>query len=137
MRNQGPLLLIEDDEDDQELMLSVLKDLGITNEIRVFRNGEEALRYLNETAEQPFLILSDINMPVMDGITLKRTIDDDEVLRKRCIPFIFISTAPAPYVNQICELIVHGFFEKGNSMAQLHDTMKTILAYWDKTKHLN
>jgi CheY-like chemotaxis protein len=137
MRREGPLVLVEDDCDDQELMLLTLRDLGVKNEIKVFRNGLEALAYLNETSERPFLILSDINMPVMDGITLKIRIDGNETLKKKCIPFIFISTAPAQLVRQVCDLSVQGFFEKGNSLDQLNETLRTIVRYWNLTKHLN
>jgi hypothetical protein len=76
-------------------------------------------------------------MPKMDGITFKKTIDSCEVLKKRCIPFVFISTAPTPFIKQICDLSVQGFFEKGNTLSQLNETLRIILKYWDLTRHLN
>jgi CheY-like chemotaxis protein len=136
MRTAGPLVLVEDDSDDQELMVATMKELGMQKEIRIFRNGQEALDFLNQSTERPFLILSDINMPVMDGITFKKHIDGCPVLKKKCIPFVFISTSPAPFVNLICELNIQGCFEKGSSMRQLSETLRTILTYWDLTKHL-
>jgi CheY-like chemotaxis protein len=137
MRKEGPLVLVEDDGDDQELIISTLRDLGLPNEVKVFRNGEEALDYLYQVKESPFLILSDINMPKMDGIAFKKRIDGCEVLKPKCIPFIFISTAPAPFLKQICELNIQGFFEKGNSLSQLRETLQVILKYWSLTKHTN
>ncbi len=137
MLKQGPLVLIEDDHDDQELILLTLQDLGLDKEVKVFGNGEEALAWLYEAPHKPFLILSDINMPVMDGITLKKKIDACPVLRKQCIPFVFMSTSPTPFVKQICDLSVQGFFEKGNSLTELNNTLKVILTYWNLTRHLN
>lgn len=137
MRKEGPLILVEDDHDDQELIIYALKDLGLQNEVRLFDNGEEALDYLNETSEQPFLILSDINMPRMDGITFKKKIDSSDILKKKCIPFVFISTSPAPFFKQVCELSIQGFFEKGNSCLQLNETLRIILKYWNLTKHVD
>ncbi|MBT1704508.1 response regulator [Chryseosolibacter indicus] len=137
MRKEGPLVLVEDDADDQELILLTLKELGIQNDIKVFKNGEEALDFLYQTATDPFLILSDINMPKMDGITFKRKIDQCEILKKKCIPFVFISTSPSPFIAQVCDLSIQGFFEKGNSLRQLNETLKIILTYWNMTKHLN
>src|SRR5688572_4400995 len=101
MRTQGPLVLVEDDSDDQEIIVSILKNLGLQNDVKLFHNGEEALNYLYEAIEEPFLILSDINMPIMDGIAFKKTIDNNDFLKKRCIPFIFLSTSPTPFVKQI------------------------------------
>jgi CheY-like chemotaxis protein len=59
------------------------------------------------------MILSDINMPVMNGISFKREIDSDEILKRKCIPFVFISTSPLPLMKQISDLSIQGFFEKG------------------------
>ena len=137
MRNEGPLILVEDDHDDQQFMLSTLKELGLENEVKVFRHGAEALAYLCQATEQPFLILSDINMPVMDGITLKKKIEADDLLRKKCIPFVFLSTNPTPFIKQICDMSIQGFFEKGNSVTELTRTLGTILQYWHLTKHVN
>jgi hypothetical protein len=76
-------------------------------------------------------------MPLMDGISLKKKIDSCDVLRKKCIPFVFISTSPLPFLNQVCDLNVQGFFEKGNSMNELNKTLQTILDYWNFTKHIS
>jgi CheY-like chemotaxis protein len=137
MRKEGPLILVEDDSDDQELMLHVFEDLGLKNEVQIFRNGKEALDYLYQTRDKPFLIISDINMPVIDGITFKKKIDGCPLLKERRIPFVFMSTAPAPFVSQINDLSIQGCFEKGYSLSELNETLKTILKYWDLTKHLN
>jgi CheY-like chemotaxis protein len=137
MKNKRPLIIVEDDVDDQELLMHVLKELRLTLEVKVFDNGLDALEYLKNGNVQPFLILSDVNMPMMDGITLKREIEKSLVLKKLCIPFVFISTSPAVHVKQLGDLNVQGYFEKGNSMEQLNDTLKTILKYWNLTRHLN
>jgi CheY-like chemotaxis protein len=138
MRKTGPLILVEDDADDQDLMLLTLKNLGLSNEVVLCRDGEEAIKYLYDTNDLPFLILSDINMPRMDGIALKKTIDSCEILRQKCIPFIFISTSSSSALaRNACDLSIQGLFEKGNSYDQLHDTLKTILKYWNQTSHLS
>ena len=62
------VLLVEDDEDDQYLIKEAVQALGLPNEVRFFSNGQLALDYLEITAEQPFIILCDINMPIMNGL---------------------------------------------------------------------
>jgi CheY-like chemotaxis protein len=137
LRKEGPLVLVEDDIDDQELIILTLRELGLLNEIKLFQNGQEALEYLYQANTQPFLILSDINMPILDGIAFKKKIDSCAILKTKCIPFVFISTSPAASMNEICKLNIQGFFEKGNSMRQLNEILGTILKYWNLTKHLN
>jgi CheY-like chemotaxis protein len=48
---------------------------------------------LNKEDILPFLILSDINMPKLDGFALRNKIKMDAKLQLRCIPYLFFSTA--------------------------------------------
>jgi CheY-like chemotaxis protein len=91
----GPVIIIEDDMDDQDIMTDVFKDLGYPNKIFFFKNGNDALNHLNRTEVIPFLILSDINMPMMDGFQLRNKIKEDERLQMKCIPYLFFTTHPA------------------------------------------
>lgn len=81
----GPILIVEDDP----AMLVAFRDILITAgfPVRTAANGVAALDVMEE--ERPSLILSDISMPVMDGIQLFNAV------RKRPgglgIPFIFLT----------------------------------------------
>lgn len=134
--NHGPLVLVDDDAEDQELLMTVLRKAGFTADIIVFSNANDALDFLYGSELRPFLILSDVNMPKMDGLAFKRTIENCDILRPKCIPFVFLSTAVKGH-QDMCDLNVQGYFQKGNSLQDLEDTVKVILAYWRKTKHLN
>jgi two-component SAPR family response regulator len=136
MLKKGPLILVDDDTEDQELIMLALEELGVDHEVKLFQSAEAALHYLYQTSEQPFIIVSDINMPRMDGITFKKKIDSCGILKAKCIPFVFLSTS-TKFVKETCELNIQGYFEKGNSLQQLNETMKIILNYWGHTKHLN
>ena len=98
MRQHGPIILIDDDLDDQEIVQEVLRGLNIQNQLLFFKNGKEAEAYLRTTTHHPFLILCDINMPVMTGLELRATIEADPVLKEKSIPFIFLSTTGNPTV---------------------------------------
>src|SRR6476620_5279031 len=124
----GPILLADDDADDRHLVETVCKSLQINNAIVHFEHGEQLLEYLLVTTEKPFLILCDINMPVMNGLEVRKRIDEDEFLRRKSIPFIFFSTnAVKREVEQAFELTVQGYFEKGNSLQELTDRLRIIL----------
>lgn len=133
--NSGPLILVDDDVEDQELLLHALRELGFIEEIKMFTSAEAALKYLYQSIQQPFLILSDINMPKMDGISFKKTIDACPVLSAKCIPFIFLSTSTR-FVRDTCNLNIQGYFEKGSSWDDMQKTMNTVLQYWQRTRHI-
>jgi CheY-like chemotaxis protein len=135
MRKTGPLVLVDDDSEDLELMTLALQELGFDQEVKMFNSAEAALTFLYASAEPPFMIVSDVNMPKMDGITFKRRIDDCPILKSKCIPFIFLSTS-TKFVHQTCDLNIQGYFEKGNSWKHLHETMSIIFKYWERTEHL-
>ena len=85
MNKYGPIIVIEDDRDDQELLVEIFHSLGYENQIIYFHDGNDALAYLNKTDVQPFLILSDINMPKLNGFELRNKIFTDQQLQSKCI----------------------------------------------------
>lgn len=135
----GPIILIEDDADDEDIFEEVLADLQIPNRLIWFTNADEAFIYLKKTPEQPFIIFSDVNIPGKSGIEFKRMIDSDPVLRKKSIPFVFYSTvADQPTVNEAyVHLTVQGFFKKSNSYGETRNTIGMILEYWKTCRHPN
>jgi CheY-like chemotaxis protein len=138
MNTTGPLILVEDDADDHEMILLAFDDIGFKNEVRHFRDAERALDFLLTSTEKPFLIVSDINMPRMDGLEFKAAIESSDYLRNKSIPFVFLSTAATShYINRAFELRAQGFFQKGSSYDHLKASVNIILDYWRKSKHPN
>ena len=130
------ILLVDDDGDDRQLVESVCRSLLYKNPIVHFENGLQLLDYLSATKEKPFLILCDINMPLINGLELRRKIDEDEQLRRKSIPFVFFSTkALEREVTEAYELTVQGFFEKGDNLEQLTVRLRSILEYWTNCHH--
>ena len=135
---KGPIISIEDDEDDQFLLERIVKQLNIPNEIRFFPNGQLALQYLIATDEQPFLILCDINMPIMNGLELRRRIIQSEYLRQKAIPFVYLTTAAnTEIIREAYEAEVQGFFQKATDYAGFHNQIKLLFEYWKNCLHPN
>lgn len=131
MNENGPVIVIEDDIDDQEMLQDIFSKLNYPNPIRFFADGQQALDYLNETEEIPFLILSDINLPKLDGFALRNKIKMDAKLQLKCIPYLFFSTALSQRaVIDAYSSSVQGFFVKQSSMAELEKTVSVIMEYW-------
>ena len=139
MSKTGPILIIEDDEEDKEILEDVLHDLGVKNKMVWFNNTAEAYNYLENANEAMFIIFCDINLPGKNGLELKQKIDDRPQLRKKSIPFIFYSTsANQNDVNDAySKMTIQGFFQKGNDYNEVKKVIKLILDYWTMCKHPN
>ena len=82
------ILIVEDSATMRSLLASALTDLGTPVEITEAASGFEALRLL---PREPFdLILTDINMPDINGLELVRFIRDSETHKRT--PLVIIST---------------------------------------------
>jgi CheY-like chemotaxis protein len=79
----------------------------------------------------PFLILSDINMPRLNGFELKRIVQTDVDLARKSIPFVFFSTnANKKSVDSAFEMAVQGYFVKPGNYDSLKSTIRSIIEYW-------
>lgn len=131
LNKNGPIIIIEDDADDQEFLTEIFQKLNYQNKILFFFDGQEALDYINGSQDLPFLILSDINMPKLDGFELRQKLRTDSKLSNKCIPYLFFSTAAnQKAVIDAYSESVQGFFVKQSSMAELEKTISAIMEYW-------
>jgi CheY-like chemotaxis protein len=131
MNKEGPIIVIEDDIDDQFLLTRVFKNLNYANQPIFFSDGEEALVYLENTKIQPFLILSDINMPKLDGFELRKKVFSNERLHDKCIPYLFFTTgANRKSVIEAYSMSVQGYFIKPTTLEQIESTLRKIIEYW-------
>src|SRR5690606_17026698 len=96
MNKNGPIIILEDDDDDQEMLKEVFQKLKYPNQVVSFKNGEESLEFLNRADTLPFIILSDINLPKLNGFELRAKLKTDAELELKCIPYLFFSTASNP-----------------------------------------
>jgi CheY-like chemotaxis protein len=134
----GPIILVEDDLDDQDLMKEVFKELGVENELKFFTSAIDAYDYLDSTTDKPFIIFSDVNLPRMSGAELKKKINQNDKLRKKSIPFIFLTTTSShTAVAEAYDNLAQGFFTKPHDMKSLREMVNMILDYWKLCKHPN
>jgi CheY-like chemotaxis protein len=132
----GPIILIDDDNDDQDLFTELSRELMPDNLIHNFYNGLQALEYLRITDEKPFIIFCDMNMPGMNGLELLEIINKDYFLKSKSIPFIFFTTSAEPKaVQRSYDLGVQGFFKKPESIHRLREIMKLSFDFWRNCIH--
>ena len=138
MNKIGPIVVIEDDVDDQEILDEIFKNLKYKNPVIYFTDSEEALQFLIDTKIKPFLILSDINMPKLTGFELRQKVHTNEDLNLKCIPYLFFTTTSAQKaIVDAYSQSVQGFFIKANSSDKLESTIKKIIEYWHECEAPN
>jgi CheY-like chemotaxis protein len=90
------VLLVEDNQDLRELLKDLLELQG--HEVRVVTDGVEALRELD--AKFPQLVISDLEMPALDGLALIYRMFIENLGREN-IPVILMSASPR--LQQVAE----------------------------------
>ena len=89
------VLLVDDCEEDIDLLKHALLESGMTIDLSVAANGEDALMKLNvEERDYPDLILLDLNMPRINGHEVLKRIKHHDRLKK--IPVIILTTSRSP-----------------------------------------
>jgi CheY-like chemotaxis protein len=132
--NNSPVFIVDDDHDDREFLEQAWKELGYTNSLKFFDNGEEVLNYLKSNPTVPFLILCDVNLPKMDGFELKKLIEESFV-RQKSIPFVFWSNfAAKAQIQKAYDLSANGFFIKETKFEDIKKSLVEIYQYWQKSK---
>jgi len=97
--NDGVILLVEDNPDDELLAMRALRKNNVMNEVVVARNGVEALDYLfasgsyagRDTSTMPRLILLDLKLPKVDGLEVLKRLRSDQ--RTRLLPVVILTSS--------------------------------------------
>ena len=107
-----------------------LKNSIVPTRYCFFFDGVKVLDYLTSSKDQPFLILSDINLPKMNGVKLRENIHNNEQLRLKCIPYLFFTTsADQRSVIDAYAHSIQGFFTKPSSYKDLHVIIASFGSY--------
>jgi len=138
MNKTGPIILIEDDVDDKEILQEIFRKLDYENEIVFFEDGIKALEYLENASAAPFLIISDINLPKISGIELRDRLRSSEDVKLQCVPILFFTNDVAQHtvIDAYCKS-VQGFFKKPATYYQFEHTIKVIIEYWQDCRSPN
>ncbi|GAB3334222.1 hypothetical protein GCM10027299_42350 [Larkinella ripae] len=134
----GPLVYIDDDEDNLFIFEQIIQELGLANQLRLFLRTAEFLTYLQATDEKPLLILCDLNMMGIDGIELRQLIDADQLLRQKAIPFIFYTAQASPsQIKQAYQSTIQGFHIRQAAFTDFKEQINLIISYWQNCLHPN
>lgn len=132
-----PILLVEDNSDDEALTLRALKKNNIKNEIVVARDGVEALDYLFATGTHagrdpsvmPQVVLLDLKLPRIDGLEVLKRMRANE--RTHLVPVVILTSS-----NEERDRIAgyglgaNSYVRKPVDFSQFVDSVRQLGLYW-------
>jgi two-component system response regulator len=131
------ILLVEDNESDELLTLRAFKRSNILNEIVVARDGSEALDYIfgkgvhagRDASVLPALVLLDLNLPKIDGMSVLRAIRADA--RTGLLPVVVLTSSKEDEdVVKSYELGANAYVRKPVDFVQFSEAARTLGLFW-------
>lgn len=128
------ILLIEDDSDHELLTIRALRKANIANEIRIARDGEEALDLLFGNGEGalktcPQVVLLDLKLPKIDGLEVLRRIRENE--RTRMLPVVILTSSDEESdIIRSYRLGVNSYIRKPVNFTEFAEATRQLGMYW-------
>lgn len=131
------ILLVEDNPDDELLTLRALRKNQIQDMVVVAHDGVEALDFLfceglhagREPADQPQLILLDIDLPRLDGLEVLRRLRADQ--RTRLLPVVVLTSSKQDedVIRSYC-LGANSYVCKPVDFHEFAEAVRQLGVYW-------
>lgn len=134
MKRESPvILLVEDNPDDEKLALHALHRYLPRAEVKIARDGQEALDVLSDpTKELPDLVLLDLKLPKVDGIDVLRAIRADPRTRHLVVIVLTSSDEPSD-IGRAYENCANSYVRKPVPFDEFMDAMERVGLYWTRT----
>jgi two-component system, response regulator len=132
------VLMAEDEVHDIVATQRAWKKSHILNPLYIVKDGEECLEFLHqrgkyqeaEIAPRPGILLLDIKMPRMDGLTVLKHIREDENLHR--LPVIMLTSSKAEEDRlKSYDLGVNAYIVKPVGFVNLSEAVRTINLFWE------
>jgi len=126
--SDGWILLCEDNPDDEELALLALEEAGVANEVRIARDGVEALEAF-AGGDLPIVVLLDLKMPRLDGFQVLERLRADP--RTRLLPVVILTSSDLDEdVVRGYELGVNSYVRKPVEFSEFAAAVRNLGLYW-------
>lgn len=116
--DQARILVVEDDERARELLVEVLGRRGYR--VHIASDGQKALKLLQEKGPFYDLVITDLNMPAMDGLDLIQRI------RERSLPVEVILLTSSPGHGEVTRARELGAFAVLSKPCDLQDLGRAV-----------
>jgi len=136
LNDTEPIVLVDDNEDDIVLTRRALERNQIENPLVIARDGAEALELLlgaNGETVKPAMILLDLKLPKVDGLSVLKRLREDT--RTSLIPIVVLTSSKQDQ-DVIAGYALHAnsYIHKPVDFDQFSEAIRQIGQYW---LHLN
>jgi two-component system, response regulator len=131
---ERPILLVEDNADDELLCVRALKRNQILNEVIVAHDGVEALEILFDDAREggavwPQIVLLDLNLPRLGGLDVLRRLRQDERTKALAVVVLTSSKEEEDIVRSY-SLGANAYVRKPVDFNQFNEAIRTLGLFW-------
>ena len=137
MTSQLEVLLVEDNPADAELTICALKQRNLANHLVHVWDGQAALDFLfsagayagRDARQQPKVVLLDLKLPKVDGISVLRQLRADA--RTRSVPVVVLTSSREDRdVIESYNLGVNSYIVKPVNFENFSETVSNLGMYW-------
>jgi two-component system response regulator len=129
MTSLRPIILVEDNPDDERLTIRALRRGNIVNEILVARNGEEALAMVLNADPLPSVVLLDLKLPKVEGLEVLRQIRANERTHKLPVVVLTSSSEESDIVDSY-DLGANSYVRKPVETDKFTEAIRQLGMYW-------
>jgi CheY-like chemotaxis protein len=144
MPKPSTILIAEDDENDAMLMRRAFEKAQVGAALRIVRNGDEAICYLNgdgifcDRKQHPFpaMFVVDLKMPRRSGFEVIEWIRTKAPLKT--LPVIVLTASKqSPDIERAYALGANSYLVKPSSFLELVEMVKQLEKYWLNLNHVS
>lgn len=133
----GPILLVEDNEDDVFFMKRALKNAEVTNPLHVVTDGQQAIDYMQGSGKYadrsqfplPCFVLLDLKLPHKSGHEVLQWIRE-QLFLKQLVVIILTTSRETRDVEKAYNLGANAFLVKPPGSPQLLEMIRALKHFW-------
>ena len=131
--NDSLILLVEDDPDHEALAIRALRKANVANQIKVARDGAEAVEYMEQVASgtqrKPQLVLLDLKLPKVEGLEVLRNIRASD--KTALLPVVVLTSSEAEQdILASYDLNANCYVTKPVDLEQFMRVVRSIEDFW-------
>jgi len=140
----GPILLVEDNDNDVIFMQRALKNAELLNPLHIANDGEQAIDYLTGKGEfsdrikfpLPILIFLDLKLPTKSGLEVLSWLRDTPQFKTLVVLVLTTSNEPKD-IDRALKLGANAYLVKPSIFSELTEMMKATKAFWLNFNHFS
>lgn len=124
MNDSAHILIVDDNETNRQLLVDLLQPMGYRLSEAI--DGKDAIAEVHKG--NPDIVLMDINMPIMDGLTATKHLREDP--RFKSLPVIIVTAYNEPtYRRQAAEAGCSAYIKKPVDIPRLYGVIEELIPH--------